>query len=170
MHRILLQVHKYIACPFLCPEKIPWNINSRTSCTICEEHLLEHMLISENANVQPIWDVGILEPREAITSPSADSDLSMNFCLLRPLSFHFSFGQALTSSKVNQPHVAFTTLPSHQMLTPDSHPATSSLVKVFLYSSSPICKGAYIESLISRRQDLSKYNLLKKQLEYGQLN
>lgn len=40
------------------------------------------MLISENANVQPIWDVGILEAREAITSPSADSDLLMNFTSL----------------------------------------------------------------------------------------
>ena len=37
------------------------------------------MLISEDANVQPIWDVGVSEAREAITSPSADSDLSMNF-------------------------------------------------------------------------------------------
>lgn len=46
---------------------------------LCLLLFVEHMLISENANVQPIWDVGILEPREAITSPSADSDFLMNF-------------------------------------------------------------------------------------------
>ena len=73
--------------------------------------------------------MGVLKVREAITSPSADSDLSMNFA-----SLDLSPSTSVWPGAHFQPHVG-NPLPSYQMLTGDSDPnqdASKTKVQIML--------------------------------------